>query len=80
MFCLARLPQATGLESARNPGLSTATVDLDAARVTEVNRGIFSGRVEEAHQEGTGSSLATLLRREKLIPDSMRAQNHASKS
>ena len=72
MSCLARLPQATGLESARDSGPSTATVDSDAARVTEFNRGISSGRVKDAHQEGTGSFSATLLRREKLIPDSMR--------
>ena len=38
---------STGLESAREPGHSTATVDSDAARVTEVNRGIQSGRVQE---------------------------------
>ncbi len=28
--------------------------------------------MKDAHQEGTGSSSATLLRREQLIPDSMR--------
>jgi hypothetical protein len=65
-------PVSTCLKSARDPGPSTATVDSDAARVTEFNRGISSGRVKDAHQEGTGSSSATLLRQEKLIPDSMR--------
>ena len=54
---------STGLESARDPGPSTATVDSDAARVTEFNRGIPSGRVQEVHQESTGSSAATLLLR-----------------
>jgi hypothetical protein len=37
------LPVSTGLKSARDPGPSTATVDSDAARVTEFNRGIQSG-------------------------------------
>jgi hypothetical protein len=55
---------STGLESAREPGPSKATVDSDAARVTEFNRGIQSGRVQEVHQESTGSSSTTLLRRE----------------
>jgi hypothetical protein len=45
---------STGLESARDPGPSTATVDSDAAHVTEFNFGIPSGRVQEAHQESTG--------------------------
>ena len=54
------------------PGPSTATVNSDAERVTEFNRGIQSGRVQEAHQESTGSSSATLLRREELILDFMR--------
>ena len=44
----------------------------DAARVTEFNRGIPSGRGQEAHQESTGSPSPTLLHREELIPDSMR--------
>ena len=63
------LPVSTGLESARDPGPSTATVDSDAARVTEFNRGIPSGCVQEAHQERAGSSSATLL---ELLPDSLR--------
>ena len=54
---------STGLESARDPDPSTVTIDSDAARVTEFNRGIPSGRVQEAHQESTGSSAATLLLR-----------------
>ena len=62
----------TGLESAREPGPSTATVASDAARVTEFNRGIQHGHVQEAHQESTGSSSAHPLRREELIPDSIR--------
>jgi hypothetical protein len=33
--------------------------------------GIQSGRLQGAHQESTGSSSTTLLRREELIPDSM---------
>ena len=57
----------TGLDSAREPGPSTATVDSDAASVTEFNRGIESGRVLEAHHESTGSSSTTLLRREELV-------------
>jgi len=57
------LPVSTGLESARDPGPSTATVDSDAVRVTEFNRGIPSGRVQEANQESTESSAATLLLR-----------------
>jgi hypothetical protein len=65
-------PVSTGLESARDLGPSTATVDTDAAQVTEFTRGISSGRVKDAHQEGTGSSSATLLRQEELIPDSIR--------
>ena len=65
-------PVSTGLESAKDPGPSTATVYSDAAQVTEFTRGISSGRVKDAHQEGTGSSSATLLRREELIPDSIR--------
>ena len=66
-------PASTGLESARDLGPpSTATVDSDAVRVTEFNRGMRSGRVQEAHQESMGSPSATLVRREELIPDSMR--------
>jgi len=41
------LPVSTGLESARDPGPSTATVDSDAARVIEFNRGIPSGCMQE---------------------------------
>ena len=66
-------PVSTGLESARNPGRSSlATVDSDAARVPEFHRGIPSGHVKDAHQEGTGSSTSTIARREELIPDYMR--------
>ena len=52
---------STGLESAREP--SRFLYDSDAARVTEFNRGIPSGRVQEAHQKSTGPSAATLLLR-----------------
>jgi hypothetical protein len=45
---------SSGIESARGP--STATVDSDAARVTELKRGNQSRHVEEAHHESTGSS------------------------
>jgi hypothetical protein len=45
------------------------TVDYYAARVTEFNSSISSGRVKDAHQEGTDSSSTTLLRREELITD-----------
>ena len=63
---------SSGVESAGEPGPSTATVDSDAARVTELNRGNQSRHVEEAHHENTGSSSIHPLRREKLISDSMR--------
>jgi hypothetical protein len=66
---------STGLDSAREPGPSTATVNSNAARITEINRGIHHGRVQETHQESTGSSSAHPLRREELIPDSM-LQDH----
>jgi len=60
------LPVSTGLESARDPcPSSTATVDSDAARVTEFNRGIPSRRVQEAHQEST----TLLLRWDKILSD-----------
>jgi hypothetical protein len=63
---------STGLDSAREPGPSTATVNSNAARITEINRGIHHGRVQETHQESTGSSSAHPLRREELIPGSTR--------
>jgi hypothetical protein len=47
---------STGLDSAREPGPSAATVDSDAARITEINRGIYHGLMQETHQESTGSS------------------------
>jgi hypothetical protein len=62
---------STGLDSAREPGSSTATVDSDVARIIEFNCGIHHGRVQETHQESTGSSSVHPLRREELIPDSM---------
>ena len=63
---------SSGAESAGEPGPSTATVDSDAARVTELNRGNQSRHVQDAHQDSTGSSSMHPLRREELIPDSMR--------
>ena len=63
---------STGLESARELDPSSATVDSDAAHVTELNRGVQRGRVQETHKESTGSSSAHPLRREELIPDSTR--------
>ena len=64
---------SSGVESAGEPGPSTATVDSDAAHVTtELNRGNPSRHLQEAHQESTGSSSMHPLRREELIPDSMR--------
>jgi hypothetical protein len=63
---------SSGVKSAREPGPSTATVDSDAARVTELNRGNQSRHVEEAHHESTSSSSTHTLRREELIPDSIR--------
>ena len=47
---------SSGVESAGEPGPSTATVDSDAARASELNRGNPSRHVQEAHQESTGSS------------------------
>ena len=63
---------SSGAESAGEPGPSTATVDSDAARVTEINRGNQSRHVQDAHPDSTGSSSMHPLRREELIPDSMR--------
>ena len=64
---------STSLESGRAPSPSSATVNSDAARAPEFNRGSSDRQVKDAHQEGTGSSSSgTLLRREELIPDSMR--------
>ena len=63
---------SSGVESAREPSPSTATVDSDAARVTKLDRGNQSRHVEEAHHKSSGSSSTHPLRREELIPDSMR--------
>ena len=57
---------------AGEPGPSTATVDFDAARVPEINRGTQSRHVQEAPPDNTGSSSMQPLRREEFIPDSMR--------
>ena len=69
---------SSGVESAGEPGPSTATVDSDAARVTKLNRGNPSRHVQEAHQESTGSSSMHPLRREELILDSMRKNTLAN--
>ena len=61
-----------GVESAREPGPSTATVDSDAACVAELDRGNQGRHVEKAHHENSGSFSLHLLRREELVPDSMR--------
>ena len=53
-------------------------VDSDVAQVAEFNRGISSGHMKNAHQEGMGFSAATLLRREALIPESMRKTTQAN--
>jgi hypothetical protein len=63
---------SSGAESAGEPGPSTATVDSDAALVTELNGGTQRRHVQDAHQDSTGSSSMHPLRREELIPDSMR--------
>ena len=47
-------PVSTGLESARTPSPFSATVDFEAARVYEFNRGISSRHVKDVYQEGTG--------------------------
>ena len=62
---------SSGAGSVGDPGPSTATVDSDAARVTESNRGNQSRHVQEAPPNSTGSSSMHPLRREELIPDSM---------
>ncbi len=64
---------SSGAGSAGDPGPSTATVDSDAARVTETNRGSQGRHVQDAMPDGTVSSSVHPLRREELlIPDSMR--------
>ena len=70
------LSTALALGSASTLGMfspvSSGPVPLRPPRVKELDPGIQSGRLQEAHQESTGSSSTTLLRREELIPDSMR--------
>ncbi len=63
---------SSGAESAEEPGPSTATVDSDAAHITEIGRGNQSRHVLEAPPDNAGSSSMHPLRREELIPDSMR--------
>ena len=63
---------SSGAESAGEPGPSTATVDSDAARFTEINRGNQSRHVQDEPPDSTGSSSMHPLRREELIPASMR--------
>jgi hypothetical protein len=62
---------SSGAESAGEPGPSMATVDSDAARFTEFNRGSQNRQVQETLSDGKTSSAMLPLRRE-LIPDSMR--------
>jgi hypothetical protein len=59
-------------ESAGEPGPSTATVDSDAARVTEINRGNQSRHMQDSSLDNTGSYSMHPLRREEFIPDSVR--------
>ena len=63
---------SSGAESAGEPGPSTATVDSDAARFTEINRGNQIRHVKEEPPDNKGSFSVHPLRREELIPDSMR--------
>jgi hypothetical protein len=58
--------------SAEEPGPSMATVDSDAARITEINRCNQSRHVQEAPPDSAGSSSMHPLRHEELIPDSLR--------
>ena len=63
---------SSGADSAGEPGPSTATVDYDSARFPEGTRGSQNRHVQEALSEGKSSSAMLPLRREELIPDSMR--------
>ena len=63
---------SSGAESAGEHGPSPATVDSDAARFTEINRRNQSRHVQDAPPDSTSSSSMHPLRREELIPDSMR--------
>ena len=69
---------SSGAESAGEPGPSTATVDSDAARVTEINRGNQSRHVQDAHPDSKNSSAMHPLRREERFPDSMRKKTLAN--
>ncbi len=65
---------SSGAESAGEPGPSTATVDSDAARVTEINRGTQNRHVQEAMPDSTvsssvlPSSLVVALENIDLVP------------
>jgi hypothetical protein len=63
---------SSGADSAGEPGPSTATVEYDAARFPEGTRGSQIRHVQETRSEGRSSSAIVPLRREELIPDSMR--------
>ncbi len=63
---------SSGADSAGEPDPSTATVDSDAARFPECTRGSQNRHVQEALSDGKSSSAMLPLRREELIPDSMR--------
>ncbi len=90
IFCLARLSQARHrlLRCSCQCQLVLKVLELPVPlrpRSTPMRREFSSstaafsgGHVKDAHQEGTGSSLTTLLRREELIPDSMRKTTRAN--
>jgi hypothetical protein len=69
---------SAGAESTGELGPSSATVDSDAARVPEINRSNQSRHVQDTHPDSTGSSSMHPLRREELIPDSMRKSTLAN--
>ena len=58
----------TGLESAKIPGPSSATVDSEAARVPEFNSGIWSGHAMDAHQGEHGIFLDDTLTPKRAYP------------
>ena len=47
-------PRGADTDLSGEPGPSTATVDSDAARVPEINRGNQSRHVQDAHPDSTG--------------------------
>ena len=63
---------SSGADSAGEPGPFTASVDYDAARFPEGTRGSQNRPMQETRSEGRSSSAMLSMRREELIPDSMR--------